>query len=224
MRAAYAIFRKDLLLELRGKEVVITLTVFSFLVLTLFSFSTVPGSTAPREMAPGILWITFLFAGILGLGRAFDRERENGCFTGLLLAPCDRMQVYWGKCLSTLVLLMIFQAILWPIFGILYGYSPIKGAGVAWAGIVLGDIGFVALGVILSAVTIHARGREIILPLLLLPLSLPVLVGGVRVITLALGGGGGDGSLALTWIGRLAAFDVIFLVLGSVLFPLVVEE
>ncbi|MDF1527035.1 MAG: heme exporter protein CcmB [bacterium] len=222
MKAAYAIFRKDLLLELRGKEIVITLTVFAFLVLTVFSFSAVPGSTAPREMAPGILWITFLFAGILGLGRAFDRERENGCFTGLLLAPCDRMQVYWGKCLSTLVLLMIFQAILWPIFGILYRYSPIKGVGVAWAGIVLGDIGFVALGVILSAVTIHARGREIILPLLLLPLSLPVLVGGVRVLTLALGGGSGD--QALTWIGRLAAFDVIFLVLGSVLFPLVVEE
>jgi heme exporter protein B len=222
VRAAYAIFRKDLLLELRGKEIVVTLTVFSFLVLTVFSFSTVPGSPAPKEMAPGILWITFLFAGILGLGRAFDRERENGCFTGLLLAPCDRMQVYWGKCLSIMAFMMVFQAILWPIFGILYGYNPVKGIGTAWAGIILGDIGFVALGVILSAVTIHARGREIILPLLLLPLCLPVLVGGVRVITLALGGG--SGAEALTWIGRLAAFDVIFLVLGSVLFPLVVEE
>ena len=222
MRAAYAIFRKDLLLEMRGKEIVVTLTVFSFLVLTVFSFSTVPGSPAPREMAPGILWITFLFAGILGLGRAFDRERENGCFTGLLLAPCDRMQVYWGKCLSTLVFLLVFQAILWPIFCILYGYNPVRGIGTAWAGIILGDIGFVSLGVVLSAVTIHARGRETILPLLLLPLCLPVLVGGVRVITLALDGGAG--AEALTWIGRLAAFDVIFFVLGSVLFPLVVEE
>jgi len=221
VKAVFAIFRKDLLLELRGKEVVVTLTVFSFLVLTLFSFSTTPGSSAPREMAPGILWITILFAGILGLGRAFDRERENSCFTGLLLAPCDRMQIYWGKCLSTLVFLVAFQVILWPIFGILYGYSPVKGIATAWTGILLGDIGFVALGVILSAVTIHARGREIILPLLLLPLSLPVLVGGVRVITLALEGGGPQ---ALPWIGRLAAFDIIFLVLGSVLFPLVVEE
>jgi heme exporter protein B len=203
VRAAYAIFRKDLLLELRGREVVVTLTVFSFLVLTVFSFSAVPGSPAPREMAPGILWITFLFAGILGLGRAFDRERENGCFTGLLLAPCDRMQVYWGKCLSTLAFLMVFQAILWPVFGILYGYSPVKGAVIAWTGIILGDVGFVALGVVLSAVTIHARGREIVLPLLLLPLCLPVLVGGVRVITLALEGG--SGALALTWVGRLAA-------------------
>ena len=222
MRAAIAIFRKDLLLEMRGKEIVVTLTVFSFLVLTVFSFSTEPGSSAPREMAPGILWITFLFAGILGLGRTFDRERENGCFTGLLLAPCDRMEVYWGKCLSTLAFLLVFQAILWPIFGVLYGYSLVKGIGIAWAGIILGDIGFVALGVVLSAVTIHARGREIILPLLLLPLCLPVLVGGVRVITLALDGG--STAEALTWIGRLAAFDVIFLVLGSVLFPLVVEE
>jgi heme exporter protein B len=132
------------------------------------------------------------------------------------------MQVYWGKCFSTLAFLMVFQAILWPIFGILYGYSPVKGVATAWAGIILGDMGFVALGVVLSAVTIHARGREIILPLLLLPLCLPVLVGGVRVLTLALEGG--SGTQALTWIGRLAAFDVIFFVLGSVLFPLVVEE
>ena len=221
MRAALAIFRKDLLLELRGKEVVVTLTVFSFLVLTLFSFSAVPGSAAPKEMAPGVLWITFLFAGILGLGRTFDRERENSCFTGLLLAPCDRMEIYWGKCLSTLAFLVLFQAILWPIFGILYGYNPSEGLVTAWAGILLGDVGFVALGVILAAVTIHARGREIVLPLLLLPLSLPVLIGGVRVITLALEGRGAE---AVGWLGRLAAFDVMFLVLGSVLFALVVEE
>lgn len=222
MRAAIAILRKDLLLEMRGREVVVTLSVFSFLVLTVFSFAAVPGSPAPKEMAPGVLWITFLFAGILGLGRAFDRERENSAFTGLLLAPCDRIQVYWGKCLSTLAFLLFFQAILWPIFGILYGYNPVKGIVTAWGGIILGDVGFVALGVILSAVTIHARGREIILPLLLLPLSLPVLIGGVRVLTLALEGGRLEH--ALTWIGRLAAFDIIFLALGSVLFPLVVEE
>lgn len=221
MKAAVAIFRKDLLLELRGREVVVTLTVFSFLVLTLFSFSTLPGSTAPREMAPGILWITFLFAGLLGLGRAFDREKENDSFTGLLLAPCDRMEIYWGKCLSTLTFLVIFQGILWPIFGILYGYNLTRGFITVWTGIILGDIGFVALGVILSAVTIHMRGRELILPLLLLPLCLPVLIGGGRIMALALEGAG---SQAVPWIGRLAAFDIIFLVLGSVLFPLVVEE
>ena len=222
MRVALAILRKDLLLELRGREVVITLTVFSFLVLTVFSFSSVPGSTAPKEVAPGILWITYLFAGILGLGRAFDRERENSSFTGLIMAPCDRMEIYWGKCLSTLVFLVVFQAILWPLFGILYGHSPLKGFAAVWAGIILGDVGFVALGVILSAVTIHVRGREIILPLLLLPLSLPVLIGGVRITTLALEGG--SSTQILGWLGRMAAFDTIFLVLGSVLFPLVVEE
>ena len=222
MKAAFTIFKKDLLLEMRGKDVVATLTVFSFLVLTLFSFTAGPGSPSPREMAPGILWITFLFAGMLGLGRAFDRERENSCFTGLLLAPCDRMQIYWGKCLSTLAFLLVFQAILWPVFGLLYGYSPVQRVSMAWSGIILGDTGFVALGVILSTVTINARARAMILPLLLLPLSLPVLVGGVRVVTIAVEGGGW--SQALPWIGRLAAFDIIFLVVGSVLFPLVVEE
>ncbi|MDF1536766.1 MAG: heme exporter protein CcmB [bacterium] len=222
MRVALAIFRKDLALEFRGGEVVVTLAVFSFLILTLFSFTAVPGSRAPREMAPGIFWIACLFAGILGLGRNFDRERENSCFTALLLAPCDRVQVYLGKCFSTLAFMVLFQAALWPLFGVLYGYSPVRGAVTAWMGILLGDIGFVALGVILSAVTIHVRGREIILPLLLLPLCLPVLVGGVRIISLAVEGAPFGG--AALWMGRLAAFDVIFLVLGSLLFPLVVEE
>jgi heme exporter protein B len=222
VRVALAIFRKDLALELRGGEVVVTLAVFSFLVLTLFAFTALPGSQAPREMASGIFWISCLFAGILGLGRNFDREREDSCFTALLLAPCDRVQVYYGKCLSTLAFMLLFQAVLWPAFGVLYGYSPVRGAATAWMGILLGDIGFVALGVILSAITIHVRGREIILPLLLLPLCLPVLVGGVRVIALALDGA--PFGEAAPWIGRLAAFDVIFLVLGAVLFPLVVEE
>lgn len=221
MRTALTIFRKDMLLEVRGGEVVVTLTVFSFLVLTLFSFSAQPGSPAVGQVAPGIWWITCLFAGTLGLGRAFDREKENGCFSGLLLAPADRTQIYWGKCLSILVYLLIFQAILWPLFGILYGYSPLAGAAQAWGGIFLGDAGFAAVGVILSAMTIHTRGREVILPLLLLPLCLPVLVGGVKVVTMALEGKGAE---ALPWLGRLAAFDVIFLVLGTVLFPLVVEE
>lgn len=221
MRAVLSILRKDVLLELRGREVLVTLTVFAFLVLTVFSFTTPPGSQALKEVGPGILWVTILFSGILGLGRVFDRERENNCFTGLLLAPCDRMYVYWGKCLSTLTFLIVFEVILWPLFCVLYGYSPFRGMGTAWAGFLLGDLGFVSLGVVLSAVTIHIRGREIILPLLLLPLCLPVLIGGVRVITLAMTG---DGVQALNWIGRMAAFDVIFLVLGSVLFPLVVEE
>lgn len=222
MKAALAVFKKDLLLELRGKEVIVTLTVFSLMVLTLFSFVAGPGSPSPGEMTPGILWITYLFAGILGLGRAFDRERENDCFTGLLLAPCDRMQIYWGKCLSMLAFLLVFQAILWPLFSFLYGYSPARGITMAWLGIFLGDLGFVALGVVLSAATLQARSRAMVLPLLLLPLSLPVLVGGVRILALALEGG--SWAQALDWVGRLAAFDVIFLVAGSVLFPLVVEE
>jgi heme exporter protein B len=220
MRAALAIVRKDIALELRGKEILIHLSVFSILVLTLFSFTAKPGSTALAETAPGILWIAFLFAGTLGLGRTFERERENDCFTGLLLAPQDRVQIYWGKCLSTLIYMVVFQLILWPIFCVLYGYNPVTGALAAWAGFLLGDVGFIALGVILSAVTIHLRSREMVLPLLLLPLCLPVLVGGVRCLDIALSGGEGLGM----WLGRLAAFDVIFLSLGTVLFPIVVEE
>ena len=222
MRTVLSVLKKDLLLELRGREIVVTLIVFSLLVLTVFSFSAAPGSTALKEVAPGVLWITFLFAGMIGLGRSFDMERENNCFAGLLLAPCDRMEIYWGKCLSTLTFLIIFQGILWPVFCVLFGYSAIKGAAAVWAGIILGDVGFVVLGVILSAMIFNARVKKIMLPLLLLPLSLPVLIGGVKVTTLALDGG--SITPALGWLGRLAAFDVIFFVLGSVLFPLVVEE
>lgn len=222
MRAALAIVKKDLILELRGREVVVTIFVFAFLLLTLFSLSAEPGSTALKEMAPGVLWMTFLFAGVLGLGRTFDRERENDCFQGLLMTPADHVQIYWGKCLSTMAFVVVFQLLLWPIFAVLYGFSPIQGAPLAWAAFLLGDAGFVALGVLLSAVTIHSRSRELILPLLLFPLCLPVLVGGVRCTALALSGGGfGDAGM---WLGRIAAFDVIFISLGTILFPLVVEE
>ncbi|UCF31013.1 MAG: heme exporter protein CcmB [bacterium] len=222
MRAALAITRKDLLLEMRGREVVVILFVFAFLVLTLFSLSASPGSEALSEMAPGILWITFLFAGVLGLGRNFDRERENDCFQGLLLAPCDPTQIYWGKCLSTLIFMLVFQALLWPLFSILYGFSPLRGGHIVWTAFLLGDIGFVALGVLLSAIAIHIRSREIVLPLLLFPLCLPVLLGGVQCTASAMAGGGFREVAG--WLGRLAAFDVIFISLGSILFPFVVEE
>ncbi|GBE14759.1 CcmB protein [bacterium BMS3Abin14] len=222
MRGAMAIAWKDLVLEMRGREVIVLLSVFGFLILTLFSLSAQAGSPALTELAPGVLWITFLFAGVLGLGRTFDRERENGCFHGLLLSPADPVQIYWGKCLSTLIFILVFQALLWPVFTVLYGFSPIKGVFFAWAGFVLGDLGFVALGVLLSSMTIHLRSREMLLPLLLFPLCLPVLVGGVRCTTIALTGG--DPGLAWIWLGRLMAFDVIFISLGTLLFPMVVEE
>jgi heme exporter protein B len=222
VRAALAIAGKDLVLELRGREVVVTLFVFSFLILTLFSLAAPEGSRALRELAPGILWVTFLFAGVLGLGRTFERERENECFRGLLLSPVDPMQVYWGKCLSTLAFMLVFQALLWFPFCVLYDFPPLGSLAGMAASFVLGDIGFVALGVLLSAMTIHARGREIVLPLLLFPLCLPVLVLGVRAATALLGDGGV--AQAAPALGRLAAFDVIFLSLGSLLFSLAVEE
>ena len=222
MRGALAIAAKDLVLELRGREVVVTLFVFAFLVITLFSLSAEPGSQALVEVGPGILWVTVLFAGVLGLGRGFDRERVNEAFHGLLLAPVDRVQIYLGKCLSTLVFMLIFQVLLWPVFAVLFGFPVMAGVGYVAMGFVLGDIGFVALGVLLSAVTIHLRSREVVLPLLLLPLCLPVLVGGVKCTALALGGA--DAAEIGSWLGRLAAFDLIFLSLGVILFPFVVEE
>jgi heme exporter protein B len=222
VREALAIARKDLLIELRGREVVVTLFVFAFLTVTLFSLAAPPGSQALPELAPGILWVTFLFAGVLGLSRTFERERENECFRGLLLSPVEPVQVYWGKCLSTLAFLLAFQGLLWFPYCALYGYSPVRSLPALWASFVLGDAGFVALGVLLSAMTIHARGREVVLPLLLLPLCLPVLVFGVRAAAVLLGDG--DAAQAAPWLGRLAAFDVIFLSLGSLLFPLAVEE
>jgi heme exporter protein B len=222
VRAALAIAAKDLVLELRGREVVVTLFVFAFLTLTLFSLAAPEGSRAPAELAPGILWVTFLFAGVLGLGRTFERERENECFRGLLLSPVEPMQVYWGKCLSTLAFMLVFQALLWFPFCVLFNFPPLSGFAGLWASFFLGDVGFVALGVLLSATTIHARGREVVLPLLLLPLCLPVLVLGVRAAAAMLGEGGL--AQAAGPLGRLAAFDVIFLTLGSLLFSLAVEE
>jgi heme exporter protein B len=173
-------------------------------------------------VAPGLLWLAFLFTGMLGLGRSFQAERENDCFEELLLTPGDRESIYFGKLAGNVLFMVMAEAVILPLFGILYNLD-IWGHIPALALVaLLGTLGFSTIGTLLAAMTAHLRAREVMLPLLLFPLTVPVILGSVRATEAILGGAG---LLEVShWLKLLLAFDVIFLVACPLAFEFVLEE
>jgi heme exporter protein B len=222
LRRTWAMTWKDVTVELRSRERVNAMLFFAALVLFIFNFALGPDREKLQQVAPGLLWLAFLFTGMLGLARSFQAERENECFEELLLTPGDRESIYIGKLAGNVLFMVTAEAFILPLFGILYnldiwGYVP-SLALIA----VLGTVGFSAIGTLLAAMTAHLRAREVMLPLLLFPLTVPVILGSVRSTEAILGGSGlGDVS---HWIKLLAGFDVIFLVACPLAFQFVLEE
>jgi heme exporter protein B len=222
LRRTWAMTWKDVTVELRARERVNAMLFFAALVLFIFNFALGPDREKLREVAPGLLWLAFLFTGMLGLARSFQAERENECFEELLLTPGDRESIYYGKLAGTVLFMLIAEALILPLFGILYnldiwGYLP-SLALVAF----LGTVGFAAVGTLLAAMTAHLRAREVMLPLLLFPLTVPVILGSVRATEAILAG---DGLAGVShWLILLACFDVIFLVVSPLVFEFVLEE
>jgi heme exporter protein B len=222
LRRTWAMTWKDVTVELRARERVNAMLFFAALVLFIFNFALGPDREKLREVAPGLLWLAFLFTGMLGLARSFQAERENECFEELLLTPGDRESIYYGKLAGTVLFMLIAEALILPLFGILYnldiwGYLP-SLALVAF----LGTVGFSAVGTLLAAMTAHLRAREVMLPLLLFPLTVPVILGSVRATEAILAGGGLAG--VSHWLILLSCFDVIFLVVSPLVFEFVLEE
>jgi heme exporter protein B len=213
---------KDVTVELRARERVNAMLFFAALVLFIFNFALGPDREKLQEVAPGLLWLAFLFTGMLGLGRSFQAERENECFEELLLTPGDRESIFFGKLASNVLFMVTAEALILPLFGILYNldiwpYLP-SLALVAF----LGTVGFSTLGTLLAAMTAHLRAREVMLPLLLFPLTVPVILGSVRATEVILAGGGlGEVS---HWLKLLGGFDLIFLVVSPLVFEFVLEE
>jgi heme exporter protein B len=171
-------------------------------------------------IAPGVLWAAFTFAGMLSLNRSFTREKEKGCLEGLMLCPVDRVAIYTGKMLGCLVFMLVVEAIVLPIFLVLFDlplFLPKLGLVVLMA-----TIGFASVGTVFSALAVHTRAREMMLPLLFFPIVIPVIIAAVKGSELALSGG--QWSELGSWLGVIAAFDVIFLVLSALLFEYVLEE
>ena len=211
---------KDILAELRTREMLSSMLVFALLVTVVFSFAFEFTPLHVASLAPGLLWIAFAFAGVLGLNRSMAVEKERNALQGLMLAPLDRSGIYVAKMLGNLVFLAAVEAIVVPVFWVLFnlhGFSP-----VLLAVIPLGTLGFVAPGTLFAAMTVHTRAREVMLPLLLLPVSVPVLVASIKATSALLSGESLAG--AGGWLQLLLACDVVFVVLSLLTFEYVLEE
>ena len=211
---------KDVLLELRTKDIVVSILVFALLAMVIFNFAIDPTPQMVALVAPGILWVSFTFAGVLGLTRSFTLEKEGGNLHGLMLAPVGRDAIFFGKMLGVFLFMVVVEVIVFPIFVVLFDLSLAMPGLIPVA--LLATLGVAALGTVFSAMAVNTRSREVMLPVLFLPVVMPVVVAAVEASAIVIRGDGGT-DLA-RWIPLLAVFDAIFLVVGPVAFNLVVEE
>jgi len=204
-----ALARKDLRLELRARDTLPAMLLFVLSTLAVFHFA-LPAGTG-QDAAYGLLWIAIIFTALLGLSRAWAPEREGGALEGLVLAPCDRSAIWLGKTLATLAFLAAAELVALPAFA--FFFAPI--GPVAVAGVVLASIGICVIGSLLAAMAAASRGREVILPLLFLPLAIPLVVGGV---------GAGISLNGATYLSFLGLYDLVFAILSWATFEYVVTE
>jgi heme exporter protein B len=216
----WAILWKDSLLELRTKERISSLFVLAFLMILVFVFALSPEQAQRPEIGAAVLWVTLLFAGMLSLQRGFLIEQERGCLSGLLLTPIDPSALFLAKVLSNVLFLVIVEIIVTPLMLLLFGTSWSSSLLLLPIVLLLGILGFSALGALLAAIAVRTRAREVLLPVMLLPLLIPLLIATVKVTSALLAGE----AWPTTWIRVLLAFDIIFLVTGWLIFSQVVRE
>jgi len=222
LRHGWAIARKDLLLEYRSRTAFVSAAVFTALVLTVFEFGRDPTAVPTIDLAPSILWVTFTFAAMLALNRAFQLELENQAIDGLLVSPISRTSIYWAKLFANCVFVAVVECIGLPLF-VLFFDVPVGHVLAPLVGIIaLATVGFVAVGTLFSAMVIRTRFAELMLPVLLLPFMIPPLMGAVQVTARLLAGR--PLSEVTGWLRLLAAFDIVFLTLATMLFPTTVNE
>ena len=216
----FAIFWKDIISELRTKEIVTSVFVFALLVLVIFSFAFDPEAGTMGLVAPGILWVGYAFAGVLGLNRIFAMEKENSCLEGLRLCPVEHVVIYWGKLAGSFTFMLVVEAVITPIFLVLFNL-PLFMPRLALI-VVLGTVGFAAVGTLFSALSMKTRAQDIMLPILFLPIVVPVVIAGVQATALVLEGK--PWVDMLTWLQIMVAFDIIYLVAAALVFEFVIEE
>lgn len=215
-----AIFWKDMLTELRTKEIIVSVLVFALLVLVIFSFAFGTGVDRTEMVAPGILWVALTFGGIIGLNRVFAVEKENSRLEGLMLCPVDRAVIYWGKLAGSFTFMLAVAAVLTPIFLVLFNL-PIFLPRLALI-IIPALLGFAAVGTLFSALAANTRARDIMLPILFLPVVVPVIVAAVKATGPVLAGRPWEAMS--TWLQIIVVFDIIYLVVATLVFEFVVEE
>jgi heme exporter protein B len=219
-RAVWNIFLKDLRTELRTKEIFSAMAIFSLLVVMVFVFA-LPGKLqTPGDVVPGLLWVAFTFAGVLGLNRSFINEKDRGSLEGLLLVPTDRGAIFLGKALGNFVFILIIELLTIPVFSLLFNYSLFRWELLPI--LFLGTLGFAEVGTLFAAMAVNTRAREVLLPVLLFPIMLPVLIAAAQSTAAVLANRPFEefGSA----LGLMAFFDAIFLIVPILLFELVLEE
>lgn len=215
-----AIIWKDLAAELRSRELLSAMLVFALLVILIFNFALELDAQARASVTAGVLWVTFAFAGTIGLNRSMAMEKDRGCLDGLLLAPVDRSVIYFGKAIGNLIFMLVVEAIILPVYSVLYGANLFK-PGLLLV-ILLGSIGYVAVGTLLSSMAVQTRTRDVLLPILLFPLVIPVLIAAVKASTGYLQGL--EFIDIRPWLNLLIVYDVIFIAIAFMVFDYIVEE
>ena len=219
-RSLTAIIWKDLAAEMRSRELLSAMLVFALLVILIFNFALELDAQARATVTAGVLWVTFAFAGTIGLNRSMAMEKDRGCLDGLLLAPVDRSAIYFGKAIGNLIFMLIVEAIVLPVYSILYSVNLFQ-PGLLLV-ILLGSIGYVAVGTLLSSMAVQTRTRDVLLPILLFPLVIPVMIAAVKASTGFLQGM--QMADISPWINLLIVYDVIFVAVAFMVFDFIVEE
>jgi heme exporter protein B len=222
LKHAWRVARKDLLVEFRSRTAILSAAVFVVLVLVVFNFGRDPTAVPTSALAPSILWVTFTFAAILALNRAFQLELENQALDGLLLAPISRSSIYLGKLFANLVFVATVEAIGVPLLALFFNVRVLPHIGPLAGVIALATVGFVTVGTLFSAMTVRTRFAELLLPVLLLPFMIPPLIWAVLATSSVLAGR--PLSEVSGWLKMVAAYDIIFVGVAFMLFPVTVNE
>ena len=214
------ITKKDVFTEIRTKETVFSVLAFTLLAIIIFNFAFGADLVRTGLAAPAILWVTFAFAGVLSLNHSFIQEKEDDCLQSLMACPISREVIYVGKMLSSLIFMLIVELIALAVFALLFNISVFSLQLIAIT--LLATIGFVAVGTLFSALAVNTRAREMVLPVLFLPIVVPIIISAVKATGLARSGKPW-GELS-SWLQIIGAFDIIFLVVSYLVFAYVIEE
>ena len=217
-----SILYKDLLLELRNKDIITSMLIFSLTVVVIFNFVFDPGSEEMKASAPGILWVAFAFASNLGLSRSFAREQENSNMQGLLLCPVDRSVVFTAKLLGNLIFISLVEVVTLPIMIVLFDLEIGSHLPLLLFILLLGTIGFATVGTLFSAIAANTRSREVMLPIMLFPVTVPVILAAIKSTAYLLAGR--EFADIWSWVRLLLIFDILYFVACFLLYEYVVEE
>jgi heme exporter protein CcmB len=223
LTTAWLVARKDLLVEFRSREIVYTTLLFAASVLLVFSFGFVRDGRAVDDAAAGILWVAIAFSATLALGRAFERERQNETMRGLMMSPAPRAAIYVGKLAGILTLLAAVEVVVVPMAGVMFQAPLLRHPFLLFAFVATGTIGFAAVGTLFAAMLLRTRSRDVLLPVLLYPITVPVMIAGVRG-TAAIFQADVDLPMARLWLSMLVFFDAVFVTLALWTFEAVMTE